>query len=397
MSPYPNIKTHTGIGIVGRVEAKDGRYKDMAQFSVKTNYIQSAKDAENRIAGELNRVESEIREISRSLGFKLAASANIRGRLNDSASSVSSHRGAVNRMSTGLVNAVNAYERAESAIISNLSGVNGHESGGHSIDGGHRAGAGGQEDSTWWDDRKDNLGNLVGAEPSAGQIAEWVENVDVLRGDVSSLGDFMKGKTDFDYLSTSATLAENLDKGILGHASDIGIADVLFKGLANIFKNIDECENGSITKERAVQEMIMETIVDLGKEVAIKAAVGAIGAKVGAAVGTVVAPGAGTAIGAVGGFLIGFAASAVSDLADVACKWVTGTVSESLTGVRVEKEVTELISDAILDYNEIKKATIELAIKTACESIKDGVTPDWNTVLNEWASIVGSVYPQFAQ
>lgn len=48
----------------------------MAKFTVKPKNAVSAIDVENNIASELSGFESEIRSISNSLGFKIAAEYN---------------------------------------------------------------------------------------------------------------------------------------------------------------------------------------------------------------------------------------------------------------------------------------------------------------------------------
>lgn len=92
----------------------------MAQFSVKKNIIDSAINAEGKLANELSSLENEIRSVSGSLGFKLAANANIRNRLNSTANKVSAHRVSANRLRSALQDTVNAYDRSENTIIGNL-------------------------------------------------------------------------------------------------------------------------------------------------------------------------------------------------------------------------------------------------------------------------------------
>lgn len=89
----------------------------MAQFSVKKNNIDSVISAEGKLANELSSLESEIRGIGNSLGFQVAANANIRNRLNSAANSVSAHRTAMNNMRSALQNTINVYERTENTIL----------------------------------------------------------------------------------------------------------------------------------------------------------------------------------------------------------------------------------------------------------------------------------------
>ena len=57
----------------------------MAQFTVKPKNASAIIEAENSVARDLNGFEGDIRSISSSLGFKIAAEYNLRNRLNGAA------------------------------------------------------------------------------------------------------------------------------------------------------------------------------------------------------------------------------------------------------------------------------------------------------------------------
>lgn len=92
----------------------------MAQFSVKTNNARPTINEEKKIACELSNIESELRRISNSLSFKLAAKANIRSRLGNAANRVSAHRTSMSSMHSALQNVVGSYDCTENTIIGNI-------------------------------------------------------------------------------------------------------------------------------------------------------------------------------------------------------------------------------------------------------------------------------------
>ena len=92
----------------------------MAQFSVKKNKVDSVISEEGKLANELSSLEREIRDIGNSLGFQVAAKANIRNRLSSAANSISAHCTDMNNMRSALQDTINAYERTEGTILGNL-------------------------------------------------------------------------------------------------------------------------------------------------------------------------------------------------------------------------------------------------------------------------------------
>ena len=117
--------------------------------------------------------------------------------------------------------------------------------------------------------------------------------------------------------------------------------------VANGFSNYDEYNEKlgtakEITKGRAIAETITETLIDIGKGVAITAGIAAGCAALGVSAPAVVV--AGTAI-------------AVSAVADIACEKLT----EHFTGEA--KSLTEVISDGALDFDEKAVGAIRSAGK----------------------------------
>ena len=91
----------------------------MAQFTVKPKNAAAIIEAENSVARDLNGFEGDIRSISSSLGFKIAAEYNLRNRLNGAADRVDAHKMCMSSMKSALQDILNAYERTENAILGN--------------------------------------------------------------------------------------------------------------------------------------------------------------------------------------------------------------------------------------------------------------------------------------
>lgn len=89
----------------------------MAKFTVKPKNAVSAIDVENNIASELSGFESEIRSISNSLGFKIAAEYNLKNRLKNAADKVGDYHNGISDMSSALQNILDAYESAEGMLL----------------------------------------------------------------------------------------------------------------------------------------------------------------------------------------------------------------------------------------------------------------------------------------
>lgn len=91
----------------------------MAQFSVKPDNVKSTINEESKLLRELDSLEDSIRAVSNQLGFRVAAKANIRSRLNNAADRVSGHRRGMSSMHSALQNVISDYTRTENAITGN--------------------------------------------------------------------------------------------------------------------------------------------------------------------------------------------------------------------------------------------------------------------------------------
>lgn len=374
----------------------------MAQFSVKKNNIDSVINTEEDLAQKLSGLENEIRSVSNSLGFSLASSANIRGRLKGTADNVSAHRATMNNMRSALQNTMNVYERTENAIIGNLN-------------------VGKAKTHNEENAKPPNLDLLwkgIGAFGSVGKVVSAVGKF--ATGDKGSAVTWVKGvsdswkagwkiadtvktcnkHTDIQWWKAALGLNKNSflknisesglswqqkamhgwDKGIKGTIREFKKTDGFIKqsvgiGLSlavNGFSNYDEYKTGGITAKRAVAETITETAVDWGKDLLIGAAVTAGFAAAGFAAPVVV---------------VGAATVAVSVGADWVCKQVTG----ALTGE--EKGLTETVSDFVLDTAE---KGIEL-IETGAKKVAEGASALWSNVKQGASDLTSKWrFPKFA-
>lgn len=91
----------------------------MAEFSVKTDRAKIQADDEQKLINELSKLEDRIRSVSGSLSFEIAAKANIRSRLNNTANRVDAHRGGMSNMHSALTSVIRSYESTEQRITGN--------------------------------------------------------------------------------------------------------------------------------------------------------------------------------------------------------------------------------------------------------------------------------------
>ena len=96
----------------------------MAQFSVKSGNLQDIINIEGKLARDLDNLGEEIHDLSSSLGFRVAAKADISRRLRDAADSVAACWSGMNGMMSGLQNVSSRYDNSENSIIRNLNGGN---------------------------------------------------------------------------------------------------------------------------------------------------------------------------------------------------------------------------------------------------------------------------------
>ena len=198
----------------------------MAQFSVKKNNIDLGIDAESKLASELNSLERDIRNISSSLGFQIAAKANIRNRLNSVAGSVSAHRTAMNNMSSALQDTINAYERTENTILGNLNVGNAKVQKASGI---CYLGSGHEEDDGWEKKALNWLWKSVGVFGPTGKIS-------------SGIGKFVTG--DKGTTTTWAKAVKDVGKGVLGLVKATKEADTKADWFRQIFGQIGLLRNG---------------------------------------------------------------------------------------------------------------------------------------------------------
>lgn len=138
-----------------------------------------------------------------------------------------------------------------------------------------------------------------------------------------------------------------------------GVASIALSGVVNAFDNYGEYkakyESGSVSAGyaigRGVAETIGETAVDWGKNLLIGGAVAAGFAAAGIAAPAVV---------------VGAATVVIAAGADVVCKWAT----KKFLGE--EKNVTELVSDAILDADEYVRGKVADGAKAIWSGLKNG-------------------------
>ena len=146
-------------------------------------------------------------------------------------------------------------------------------------------------------------------------------------------------------------------------------ATVIVSGVVSTLSNIDEHKdafnNASTVEERfevverATQEVILETAIDVGKGVLVGAAVTAGLAAVGVASAPVV--------------VVGAISAGVCWGADVLCQELTG------------KPVTELISDALLDTKEAVEDFAKDVIGKGAEKVKEGASALWSGVKSKFS------------
>ena len=96
----------------------------MAQFTVKSNSLQDIITIEEKLSGSLDSLGEEIHSISNSLGFRVAAKADIMHRLRDAADNVEECWSGMNNMASALQGVCSKYESSENNLIWNLNGGN---------------------------------------------------------------------------------------------------------------------------------------------------------------------------------------------------------------------------------------------------------------------------------
>ncbi len=367
----------------------------MAQFTVKPINTETPLAAEDRYAQQLSDLNRDITGIRNQLGFKVAASANLRGRLSSISTRVADHRTGMRSMNTALQGAVNTYERTERKLLGR-----GAEDAAEGMDdiGAAIPVAGAVTEEEGFDifsHLKDTFFDAVGEIGPIGAlgsiILNGIDGLDTaadwagLAGDVWDFGWDIgeKAVKGFGEVKWKEWLGAALDKGssaekylkrFAENADDVltdtfdgfktagglvkEVGGIVLDAIGNGFENMEEYKSGEISKGRAIAETVMETAVDWGKDLALAATVGA-------AVGSIV-PGPGTVVGVASGVAVVL----VSNAADAVCEWITG------------KDVTELVSDAILDAEEKR---IDF-LQEQGRKIADKAGALWSKVSDGWAA-----------
>ena len=131
----------------------------MSEFTIKPKNTLPVLENESSIFRDLSSYEGEIRSIGSSLGFKIATEYNLHRRINSAADRVNEHQRATYRLYSALQDAVNAYERAENAIIgeSNPSMRKLENTAGNSGSGAGGVSMGGRADGNDGDDNDDGF------------------------------------------------------------------------------------------------------------------------------------------------------------------------------------------------------------------------------------------------
>lgn len=340
----------------------------MTQFSVKKNNIDSVINAENKLVSELSSLESEIRSVSNSLGFQIAAKANIRNRLNNTVISVSAHRTAMNGMRSALQDTINVYNRTENTILGNLNVGNAKAQNASGI---CYLGSGHEEDDGWEKKALDWLWKGVGVFGPTGKIT-------------SGIGKFVTG--DKATTTTWAKAVKDVGKGVLGlvkatkeadtkadwfkqifglneKSLETGIkikgSDVAFSAIVNAAGNYEEYKTGAITANRAIAEWVTETALDVGKDALIATGVTAAFTLVGFAPPV-------------------FVFGAVTVVASTVADWVF----EKVTGQKMT-EAVEAVSDLVLDTVE---SGLNL-VKTGAKKVSEGTAALWSNVKKGWSNL----------
>lgn len=382
----------------------------MAQFSVKPDNIYPAADAEDKIVRELDKLESEIRHISTSLGFRSSAKVNIQRRLNGAAGRISGHRGSMNSMRSALCSVADVYNRTEDRIAdrldvgnvpiqnvqeercnnkvgqvpkkTDLSGlwkiVGAFGPGGKVVSTVCKAVTSDKEPIAKWADAASGMWKAVCKTADAVKKCKkdsdvnWMKEIFGLNKD-SILKDIKK--TDSGRFQKALQGWNKKIKGELGEfKTNYGrvkqVGGTLFSLFSNGISNYEEYEKKkntaeAISAERAAAETISETVVDWAKDLLIGAGITA-----GLAAAGVAAP----------AFAVGAATIAVSAASD----WI----SEKIFG----EKVTELVSDGILDFAE----GVGNMFKTGAKKAKESTTAIWKNITNSWKSLTGGRKLQFA-
>ena len=319
----------------------------MADFDVKLKKLQELLAVEDDCATELGRIQEDISNVKNNLTFKLDISAVIQGQLGSVYTHVGTQKKNVRQLKSGLNAVINRYNREENRIC-NAKTINLLKGAGKTVSKG--------------------LLNVLGQAGVYGTIVSplityakiYIDGDDItakssILSMLQGVNDFIKGLGEYDKKKGFKALAglekyegivlndakaswwetlykgtfEDLEEGnkVVKHAT---VAGWLLTGVERGIDNWHEYKNSDdMTWLRAAAETMTETVVDIAKTAIITAGIAAGMAAIGVSAPAVV---------------VGTAVVAVSAVADYACKKIT---ANSKNGV--EKDVTEVVSDWLLD------------------------------------------------
>lgn len=370
----------------------------MSQFKVKTQGLRNVVNEEENIEKQIFDIYSEVIQQKNSISFKVAATGNVRRRLENVSSQIHSEGKTLQKMKKKLADAADKYERTEDTIckVSEDNKVTNWEK---------------IINYDWLDGVPKTIGKmLLDIISKAGDIGgsfTWLTTLlkiamdgngfspkdtgALIKGSGTSLMkimDSIKHYNDNEMdklwgLDEFKTITIDSQAGWLQNAgttfkdtfidqfvkTDKDTGAVAIKGtkaagwilsfIANGFSNYEEYQKGGITGGRAVAETVTETAVDILKGAAITAGVAALAGAGAAALGAASVP----------AVVVAGAGVVVSSAADYVTKKLTGALMGE------EKSLTEFVSDGILDLGT--KAVD--GITDWGKKAMDGITGAWSS------------------
>lgn len=335
----------------------------MSDFLIKPNEAYSDAENLNDVKSVAMNLSSQIYDIRNNLSYKVSAGAAVGMKLQNIADAVYAEGEAAGRMSQGLTEAVKKYSLTEISIIANRLGI-GLDDVIRETVGSSDAVVPGDAEKLQGIDSKfvSNIVKLFGGLGAIGGIVKGIDGIvrsdnniskiikggkDIIGGiskifpaidkGSSSYGNWAKALLGFgqksytgagDYIDKFFESYVFKDNGSWSDGIKVGAkwAGVALTAVADGISNYDEFKDqGSWSNPRMYKEMVLETGIDVGKNLVIGA---------GVAAGMVAICGSAPVIA------VGAAVAGVSIGLDFACKNIWG------------KGLTETISDGILDGEE---------------------------------------------
>lgn len=295
---------------------------------------------------QLDAYRNNLIRIRRRLPLAIRVSSNVEENLGNLVDRLGKISDRYNKLTGGLEEALSLYRRTENELLGRTESAEASEQTGAQTDGGP---------SFNWFKLFKGAGILGGITSTIADIVSgdgpWY--LDVLKGGKQMLGtvkdvaEVVAGETRWweallglgnkakDIPSDGNLLSELFGKELGKYASDGSVTknlgaiakwgSVVVTGITAGISNYQEYNNGDITAERAVEETVMETAVDVGLDLALTVGItAALTAAVGAAPAVLVAGGV----------------------------YLTKLGLDALSEHFFQKDVTELVSDFVLDVGE---------------------------------------------